>query len=44
LALPRSTNPRQFITNYAGRIEYVQAGESILRDLDTPEDYDRQHP
>jgi molybdenum cofactor cytidylyltransferase len=44
LALPRSTNPRQFISQYTGRIEYVEADESILKDLDTPEDYARQRP
>ena len=44
LALPQTTNPRQFINGYTGRIEYVQADGSILQDLDTPEDYDRQHP
>jgi CTP:molybdopterin cytidylyltransferase MocA len=44
LALPQTTNPRQFINAYTGRIEYVQADESILKDLDTLEDYKRQHP
>lgn len=44
LALPQSTNPRQFINNYTGRIEYVDADASILQDLDTPEDYNRQRP
>jgi len=44
LALPQSTNPRHFINNYRGRIEYVDADESILQDLDTPEDYQRQRP
>jgi len=44
LALPQSTNPRHFISNYTGRIEYVDADASILQDLDTPEDYNRQRP
>jgi len=44
LALPQSTNPRQFINKYTGRIEYVDADASILQDLDTPEDYNRQRP
>jgi molybdenum cofactor cytidylyltransferase len=44
LALPRSTTPRQFISVHAAQIEYVAADESILKDLDTPEEYDHQHP
>ena len=44
LALPQSTNPREFINHYSGRIEYVDAGASILDDLDTPEEYHRQQP
>jgi molybdenum cofactor cytidylyltransferase len=44
LALPRSTTPRHFLNAYAGQIEYVAADASTLRDLDTPEDYDRQRP
>jgi CTP:molybdopterin cytidylyltransferase MocA len=44
LSLPQSTNPRQFINTYTGRIEYVDANESILQDLDTPEEYNRQRP
>ena len=44
LALPDSATPRQFISANAGQIEYVEADESILMDLDTPDDYDRQRP
>jgi molybdenum cofactor cytidylyltransferase len=44
LALPHSTNPRKYIKNFPGQIEYIEADESILDDLDTPEDYQRQHP
>ena len=44
LALPISTTPRQFLNSYAGQVEYVSADQSILQDLDTPEDYARQRP
>jgi molybdenum cofactor cytidylyltransferase len=44
LALPTSTTPRQFLNNHAGQVEYVEADESVLQDLDTPEDYSRQRP
>jgi molybdenum cofactor cytidylyltransferase len=44
LALPKTTNPRQYINSYTGQIEYVPADGSILQDLDTPEDYNSQHP
>ena len=44
LALPTSTTSRQFLNTYAGQVEYVAADESILQDLDTPEDYARQRP
>jgi molybdenum cofactor cytidylyltransferase len=44
MTLPQSVNPRQFINNYSGTIEYVEADESILHDLDTPEDYQNQRP
>ncbi len=44
LALPISTTPRQFLNTYAGQVEYVNADESILQDLDTPEDYARLRP
>jgi molybdenum cofactor cytidylyltransferase len=44
LALPHLTNPRHFINNFSGRIEYVSADESILHDLDTPDDYKKQRP
>jgi molybdenum cofactor cytidylyltransferase len=44
LALPSSANPRQFLDAHTGQIEYVAADESILQDLDTPEDYHRQRP
>ncbi len=41
LALPISTTPRQFLSSYTGKTKYVDADESILQDLDTPEDYAR---
>jgi molybdenum cofactor cytidylyltransferase len=44
LALPPSTTPRQFLNAHAGQVEYVEADESVLQDLDTPEDYSRQRP
>ena len=44
LALPPSSTPRQFLDAHAGKIEYVAADESILQDLDTLEDYNRQRP
>jgi CTP:molybdopterin cytidylyltransferase MocA len=44
LALPTSTTPRQFLNAHTGQIEYVPADGSILLDLDTPEDYNRQRP
>lgn len=44
LVLPPSATPRQFLHAYAGKINYVLADESILKDLDTPEDYDHQRP
>jgi molybdenum cofactor cytidylyltransferase len=44
MALPLSTTPRQFLNSYAGQVEYVAADQSILQDLDTPEDYSRQRP
>jgi molybdenum cofactor cytidylyltransferase len=44
MALPQSTNPRHFINGYSGRVEYVEADESIMHDLDTPEDYQHQQP
>lgn len=44
LALPPSASPRQFLDAHAARIKYVAADESILQDLDTPEDYHRQRP
>jgi molybdenum cofactor cytidylyltransferase len=44
LALPTSTTPRQFLNTYSGQVEYIAADESILQDLDTPEDYARHRP
>jgi len=44
LALPTSATPRQFLSAHAGQIEYVVADESIVKDLDTPEEYNRQRP
>ena len=44
LGLPTSTTPRHFLNSHTGQVKYVPAGESILLDLDTPEDYNRQRP
>jgi molybdenum cofactor cytidylyltransferase len=44
LALSMSATARQFLRAHAGQIEYVAADESILKDLDTPEDYNLQRP
>jgi molybdenum cofactor cytidylyltransferase len=44
LTLPASSTPRQFLSSHASQIEYVASDESVLKDLDTPEDYHRQRP
>jgi molybdenum cofactor cytidylyltransferase len=44
LALPPSATPRQFLHAHSGQIDYVAAGDSILKDLDTQDDYKRQRP
>jgi molybdenum cofactor cytidylyltransferase len=44
LALPSTTSPRQFLDVHAAQIEYIPADESILQDLDTPEDYNSLRP
>jgi molybdenum cofactor cytidylyltransferase len=44
LALPNSTTMRHFFSTHSGQVEYVAADESILQDLDTPEEYARQRP
>jgi molybdenum cofactor cytidylyltransferase len=44
MALPNSTTPRHFLNAHSDQVEYVPADQSILKDLDTPEDYARQHP
>jgi molybdenum cofactor cytidylyltransferase len=44
LELPFSTNAQQFVNGYRGHVEYVAADASVLQDLDTPADYNRQRP
>jgi molybdenum cofactor cytidylyltransferase len=45
LHLPATATPRDFLTAHAAEIVYVEAeDDSILRDLDTPEAYERQRP
>jgi molybdenum cofactor cytidylyltransferase len=43
-ALPFSTTPRHFLSAHSDQVEYVLADQSILQDLDTPQDYVRQRP
>lgn len=44
LSLPASATSRQFLQTHSGDTEYVPADESILQDLDTPEEYGRLRP
>jgi molybdenum cofactor cytidylyltransferase len=44
LSLSPQGTPRQFLNDHTDAVEYIPAGESILMDLDTPEDYDRFRP
>jgi molybdenum cofactor cytidylyltransferase len=44
LDLPASTTARQFLRLYSRSVEYVNADESILQDVDTPDEYVRQRP
>ncbi len=44
IALPSSATPREFLNAHANEVEYVPADESILKDLDTPDDYRRLKP
>ena len=45
LALKPPESPRDFLTRHANDIHYVNMEtQSILADLDTPEDYKRSHP
>jgi molybdenum cofactor cytidylyltransferase len=38
-------SPRDFLNKHAGEIHYINIdSESILADLDTPEDYQKAHP
>jgi molybdenum cofactor cytidylyltransferase len=41
---PSGTSSRHFFESFSSQIEYVPADESILKDLDTPEEYDREKP
>lgn len=44
-ALPEGSTLRTFLNDHAQQIRYVEVDtESILRDLDTPEDYQRERP
>ena len=44
MKFPTFATPRQFLGTHARLIEYVAADESVLKDLDTLEDYRRQRP
>jgi molybdenum cofactor cytidylyltransferase len=44
LALPFSTTARDFLNAHSSQVEYVLADQTILQDLDTPQDYVRQRP
>jgi molybdenum cofactor cytidylyltransferase len=44
LKLDNNDTPRQFLNLHANEILYVDADESILLDVDTPEEYRRQKP
>ena len=44
LLLPPSSTPRQFLRAHSGEIKYILADDGILKDLDTPEEYDHQRP
>jgi molybdenum cofactor cytidylyltransferase len=44
LALSATMTPRQFLQNHNHQIVYIPADESILQDLDTPDDYLRHQP
>ncbi len=43
-ALSSNATPRQFLHEHAKETLYIPADESILQDLDTPEDYHRLQP
>jgi molybdenum cofactor cytidylyltransferase len=44
LDLPATATARQFLDASAGIVEYVDSDESILQDVDTPDEYARQRP
>jgi molybdenum cofactor cytidylyltransferase len=45
LVLPATTTPRDFLQAHANEISYLGVeDDSILRDVDTPEEYGRQRP
>jgi molybdenum cofactor cytidylyltransferase len=44
LALQAPQTLRDFLNSQAGGIRYVEADQTILKDLDTPEDYQRERP
>lgn len=44
LSLKAPETLRDFLNSHAGEIVYVETDQTILKDLDTPEDYQRERP
>jgi molybdenum cofactor cytidylyltransferase len=44
LELPLSASAREFLSSHSDKVKYVSADETILQDLDTPEDYSKSMP
>jgi molybdenum cofactor cytidylyltransferase len=44
LSLKAPEKLRDFLNSHAGEIRYVETDQTILKDLDTPEDYQRERP
>ena len=44
LALPPADTLRDFLNSHASEIVYVDTDETVLKDLDTPADYQREKP
>ena len=42
--LPTKMTLRDFLRNHADEIKYVDAGASVLKDMDTPEQYKIERP
>jgi len=44
LALPLTITPRDFLIAHTAQVEYIATDNSVMQDLDTPEDYSRLRP